>query len=39
MKLFAMIASAIGSLVALTASGACWWGFFEEIEMPKSLVK
>lgn len=38
-KIFAAIAAFIGGLVAITASGACYLVFFEETEMPKSLIK
>ncbi len=38
-KIFAAISAFIGGLVALTASGACYVVFFEETEMPESLIR
>ena len=39
MKLFATVLSALGTFFALTTSGASWIGFFDEPEMPESLIK
>ncbi len=39
MKLFATVLSALGTFFALTTSGASWIGFFDEAEMPESLIK
>lgn len=39
MKIFTAIASALGSFIALTASGACWITWFDEPTMPESLIK
>lgn len=39
MKLFATVVSALGTFFALTTSGASWIGFFDEAEMPESLIK
>ena len=39
MKLFATVVSALGAFFALTASGASWLGWFDEAEMPESLIK
>lgn len=38
-KLFAKLATVIGTLVALTASGACWVSWVDEVETPNSLIK
>lgn len=38
-KLFAALSAIVGSIVALTASGACWIVFYEEPTTPKSLLK
>lgn len=38
-KLFAKLATVIGTLVALTASGACWVIWTDEAETPNSLIK
>lgn len=38
-KVFAAISAFIGGLVALTASGACYLVFFEETEIPESLIR
>jgi len=39
MKLFATIMSAVGTFFALTTSGASWWGWLDEAEVPESLIK
>lgn len=39
MKLFAKVTAAIGTFIALTASGACWITWLDEPTMPKSLIK
>ena len=39
MKLFATVISALGAFFALTTSGACWISWFDETEMPESLMK
>ncbi len=39
MKIVASVLTFIGSLVALTASGACWIVVFEEPNTPSSLIK
>ena len=39
MKLFATVISALGAFFALTTSGASWLGWFDEAEMPESLIK
>ncbi len=39
MKLLANLTGFIGNLVARGTSGACWWSFFDEEEMPESLLK
>lgn len=39
MKLFASLSSALGSFIAKYTSGACVFGFWDEEEMPKSLLK
>lgn len=39
MKLFATVLSALGAFFALTTSGACWFGWFDETEMPESLIR
>lgn len=39
MKLFAAIASFVGGLVALTATGASWLSWIDEAETPESLIK
>ena len=39
MKLFANLTGFLGDIVARTTSGACWWTFLDEEEMPKSLLK
>lgn len=39
MRLFATVVSALGTFFALTTSGASWIGFFDEAEMPESLIK
>lgn len=39
MKLFATVFAALGSFFALTTSGACWFGWVDEPEMPESLIK
>lgn len=38
-KVFAKISSILGGFVASTTTGACYWGWLEEPEMPKSLIK
>ena len=39
MKLLANLTGFIGNLFAKGTSGACFWGFFDEEEMPESLLK
>ena len=39
MKLFATVISALGTIFALTTSGASWMLWFDEAEMPESLIK
>ncbi len=39
MRLFATVASALGTFFALTTSGASWILWFDEAETPKSLIK
>ncbi len=39
MRLFATVLSAVGSFFALTTSGASWIWWFDEAEMPESLIK
>ena len=39
MKLFATLTGFLGNLIARTTSSACWWGAFDEEEMPESLLK
>jgi len=39
MKLFASITGFLGKFIANTTSGACWWSFLDEEEMPESLLK
>ncbi len=39
MKLFTAVVSALGTFFALTTSGACWISWFDEAEMPESLIK
>jgi len=39
MKLFATVFAALGSFIALTTSGASWWFWMDETEMPESLIK
>ncbi len=39
MKLFASIFGIIGEFVAKTTAGACWFGMWDEEEMPESLLK
>ena len=39
MKLFAAISGFLGEYIALCASEACFWGCFEEVETPESLIK
>ena len=39
MKLFATLTGFLGELVAKTTSGACWLSYFDEEEMPESLLK
>lgn len=38
-KIFAKLTAVLGSFVASTTSGACYWGWVEEAEMPESLLK
>ena len=38
-KVLAVVSSALGAIVALTASGACWGFWLDEAEMPESLRK
>ena len=38
-KVFAKIAAALGGIMSYTTVGACSWGWLEEPEMPKSLIK
>jgi cyclic lactone autoinducer peptide len=38
-KIIATITAIIGGIVAATASGACYIVFFDEPNMPKSLIK
>ncbi len=38
-KMLASVAAAVGAFVALTASGACWGFWFDEVETPESLRK
>lgn len=37
-KLFASIGAFLGTIVALTSTGACWGIWVEEAEMPESLI-
>lgn len=37
-KLFASIGAFLGTLVALTSTGACLIVFYDEAEMPESLI-
>lgn len=39
MKYLAAIAAFLGSFVAATATSACWIVYFDEPEMPESLMK
>ncbi len=39
MKLFAAITGFLGEFLAKHTSGACYWGFFDEVEVPESLLK
>jgi cyclic lactone autoinducer peptide len=36
-KMLALVSAALGSIVALTASGACWGFWFDEAKMPETL--
>ena len=38
-KYFATIMAAVATLIAATASGACWITWIDEPKMPKSLIK
>lgn len=38
-KALAVVSSALGAFVALTATGACWGFWFDEVETPESLRK
>ena len=39
MKLFATLAAALGAFVAATASAGCIVVYFDESEMPESMLK
>lgn len=39
MKLFAAITVFLGEYIARFTSGACLWGYFDEVETPESLIK
>lgn len=39
MKLFATIATFLGSLIALTATGACACIWIDEVQLPDSLIR
>lgn len=39
MKLFANLLGMLGGIISKTTSGACIWSFFDEEEMPESLIK
>lgn len=39
MKLFANLTGFLGSFFAKTTSGACWFSWYDEEEMPESLLK
>lgn len=39
MKLFAMITGFLGDFFARNTSGACFWTYLDEEEMPESLNK
>jgi|GEM_PF-3359414 hypothetical protein len=39
MKLFANLLGMLGGLIGKTTSGVCAWSFFDEEEMPESLIK
>ncbi len=39
MRIFAALTGLIGELVARGTSEACFWGFLDEEECPKSLLK
>lgn len=39
MRLLASLTGFLGNLVARGTSGACFWGYFDEEEMPESLLK
>lgn len=39
MKFLASLTGFIGNLVARGTSGACFFGYFDEEEMPESLLK
>ena len=38
-KLFASIGAFLGTIVALTSTGACYFYMFDEAEMPESLLR
>ncbi len=39
MKLFANLLGMLGGLIGKTTSGACFFSFLDEEEMPESLIK
>ncbi len=39
MKLFATITGLLGEFIAKHTTGACYWGYFDEEEIPESLLK
>ncbi len=39
MKFLANLTGFFGNLVAKGTSGACFWSYFDEEEMPESLLK
>ncbi len=39
MKLFANLTGFLGQFFARTTSSACWFGYYDEEEMPESLLK
>lgn len=39
MKLFANLLGMLGGIISKTTSGACFFSFLDEEEMPESLIK